>query len=382
MSELHFFHVFPTFDAGGLEVRAVQLMEALGRGVRHSVVALDGRTGALSKISASVRIELVQGPRARHPLGMALTMADAMKVRQPHLVLTYNWGAIESIAAARLVRIDNIVHHEDGFGPEESAAVLTRRVYLRRCLLPAVRAVVVPSRRLEKMALEVWRQPAPRVHYLPNGVDLRHFHVRTFPEGAADGDVVIGHVGRFRPEKNQRALVRAFAVDPALRARARLLFVGDGPELEATRALAAELGVADRVTFAGVHRDPAPLYRQMDIFALCSTTEQMPLSVLEAMATGLPVVSTRVGDVADMIGEPNKPFVVPLEQEGGLAEALSVLVADRALRRSVGAANRALVEQAFPLDESLAKRIDLYLHSARSSGRVDAAPHPLHTLGG
>jgi glycosyltransferase involved in cell wall biosynthesis len=176
-------------------------------------------------------------------------------------------------------------------------------VYLRRCLLPAVRAVVVPSKRLERMALEVWRQPAERVYYLANGVDVAHFH------GAAHGpregaDVVIGHVGRFRPEKNQQGLIRAFAQSELLRTRARLLFVGDGPELAAAQALAAALGVADRVRFAGVHRDPAPLYREMDVFALSSTTEQMPLSVLEAMATGLPVVSTRVGDVADMISEP------------------------------------------------------------------------------
>lgn len=381
MTELHFFHIFPTFDAGGLEVRALQIMEGMGRGIRHSVVALDGRTGALAKLSSEVRLELVQGPRARHPLGMALSMADAMKARRPDLVLTYNWGAIESIAAARLVRIDNIVHHEDGFGPEESAAVLTRRVYLRRCLLPAVRAVVVPSKRLEQMARGVWRQPATRVHYLPNGVDVRHFTPRSTPP-SPDGAVVIGHVGRFRPEKNHALLLRAFAGDAVLRARARLLLVGDGPELGATEALAAALGIADRVTFAGVHRDPAPLYRQMDVFALASTTEQMPLSVLEAMATGLPVVSTRVGDVADMISEPNRVHVVMPGNESELARALRELVTDVEVRRSVGAANRALAEHTFPLEQSLSKRMELYLAIARAPGRVDVTPRPLQTLGG
>lgn len=373
MGELHFFHVFPTFDAGGLEVRAVQLMEAMGRGVRHSVVSLDGRTGALTKVSPSVRLELVQGPRARHPLGMAMSMADALRAARPDLVLTYNWGAIESIIGARLARVDHIVHHEDGFGPEESAALLTRRVYLRRCLLPAVRAVVVPSKRLERMALEVWRQPAERVYYLANGVDVAHFH------GAAHGpregaDVVIGHVGRFRPEKNQQGLIRAFAQSELLRTRARLLFVGDGPELAAAQALAAALGVADRVRFAGVHRDPAPLYREMDVFALSSTTEQMPLSVLEAMATGLPVVSTRVGDVADMISEPNRALVVPLGSDEALGHALGELVRDPEQRRTIGAANRAHVEHTFPLDQSLRKRIDLYMACARMPARGAQPP--------
>lgn len=379
MGELHFFHVFPTFDAGGLEVRAVQLMEAMGRGVRHSVVSLDGRTGALTKVSPAVRLELVQGPRARHPLGMAMSMADALRAARPDLVLTYNWGAIESIIGARLARVDHIVHHEDGFGPEESAALLTRRVYLRRCLLPAVRAVVVPSKRLERMALEVWRQPAERVHYLANGVDIAHFHGPAAREPRAD--VIIGHVGRFRPEKNQQGLIRAFAQSELLRTRARLLFVGDGPELEAAQALAAELGVAERVRFAGVHRDPAPLYREMDVFALSSTTEQMPLSVLEAMATGLPVVSTRVGDVADMISEPNRALVVPLGSDEALGRALGELVADPEQRRTLGAANRAHVEHTFPLDASLAKRIDLYMACARAPARPRSLPPELRSPG-
>ena len=118
---LRFFHVFPSFDAGGLEVRALQLMALLGPDVVHSVVALDGRTGALSKLPSTVRFELVAPPRVRHTLGMTISMAEAMRVRRPDLVLTYNWGAIESIAAAALIGAGAVVHHEDGFGPEESA---------------------------------------------------------------------------------------------------------------------------------------------------------------------------------------------------------------------------------------------------------------------
>jgi glycosyltransferase involved in cell wall biosynthesis len=111
-------------------------------------------------------------------------------------------------------------------------------------------------------------------------------------------------------------------------------------------ALAAELGVADRVTFAGHQADTPSFYQGFDIFALSSDTEQMPLSVIEAMASGLPVVSTDVGDVRAMVAERNVPFITALD-DAALATALQRLAADPALRRQIGAANRDKAERDF-----------------------------------
>jgi glycosyltransferase involved in cell wall biosynthesis len=120
---------------------------------------------------------------------------------------------------------------------------------------------------------------------------------------------------------------------------ARLIIAGDGSERSTLEAQAAGLGIGQRVQFTGHLDDPSPLYRSIDVFTLSSDTEQMPLSVLEAMAAGLPVAATDVGDIASMVAAENRPFITPLD-ETALAKAIASLISDPALRQRVGAANR------------------------------------------
>ena len=362
---LHFFHVFSTFDAGGLEVRAIQLMELLGDRARHTVVSLDGKVGALSRLSPRVRLELALPPRGKGPVRTAFTTADHVQRHAPDLVLTYNWGSIEAVLGASLTRFPRVIHHEDGFGPEESLAPLRRRVWLRRALLPTVRALVVPSRQLERLAVSVWHQPEARVRYLPNGVDLERFRPRRDPRGG--GPVLIGHIGRFRPEKNQSRLIQAFA-DARLLGRAELVFIGDGPLLPDAKALAAKLGVATGVRFLGNIPDPARAYRELDLVALSSTTEQMPLSVLEGMATGLPIVSLAVGDVESMVSSANQQLIVPLPPGPALGQMLTRVVDDPELRARVGKDNRAHAERTYALEACLSRHMRLYLDVAARPG--------------
>jgi glycosyltransferase involved in cell wall biosynthesis len=120
----------------------------------------------------------------------------------------------------------------------------------------------------------------------------------------------------------------------------RLVIAGDGPERGALQRLSAELGLNERVDFFGQLDDPAPFYRSLDVFALSSDTEQMPLSVIEAMAAGLPIAATNVGDIAGMLSDANLPFVT-VPDDAGLAGAIRALTKDPLLRQRVGAANQA-----------------------------------------
>jgi glycosyltransferase involved in cell wall biosynthesis len=124
------------------------------------------------------------------------------------------------------------------------------------------------------------------------------------------------------------------------------VIAGDGPQRAELERLAGELGLAARVHFTGHLADPAALYRGLDVFALSSDTEQMPLSVIEAMAAGLPIAATDVGDVAAMVADENRAFVSPLD-DAALAKAIVALARDRALRDRVGSANRAKAEAEF-----------------------------------
>jgi glycosyltransferase involved in cell wall biosynthesis len=248
--------------------------------------------------------------------------------------VTYNWGAIEW-AMANIPRLARHIHIEDGFGPEERAGQIRRRVLTRRVVL-ARSTVVLPSRNLLRIATEVWGLNPSRVHYLPNGIDISRF---AGPD-RIPGDVpILGTVAGLRTEKNVSRLLRAFR-HVAEATPARLIIVGDGPERSALAALSEKLGLASRIEFAGQVDEPAPLYRLFDIFALSSDTEQMPLSVIEAMASGLPIASTDVGDVAAMVAEANRPFITTLD-EVALAGAITALAGDRNLRARLGAANQA-----------------------------------------
>ncbi|MEM7203890.1 MAG: glycosyltransferase [Planctomycetota bacterium] len=353
-SEIHWLHIFATFDPGGQQVRTAQIWSRMPRHYRHTVVAMDGNTGTTELLAPDVRIELLSPPKDRGLRGVARWAADLIKQQRADLLLTYNWGAIESLLGAWWRRERAVVHHEEGFGPEEAVDLLPRRNLFRRLVLRRVRTLIVPSRTLERIAHDVWRQPAKRVCYLPNGADLQQFAAGE----RAPGPLVIGNVSHLRKEKNHAALIRAFA---GMQQRdARLLIVGDGGEREPCEQLARELSVADRVEFRGSVHDPAPAYREMDVFALPSRTEQMPIVLLEAMATGLPVVANAVGDVLEMVAEPNRPYVVTRDDEAALTAALDAVAGDPTLRAELGAANRARCERDFEVETCLARYVETY----------------------
>jgi glycosyltransferase involved in cell wall biosynthesis len=333
-------HVFSTFAVGGPQMRFVDLAAEFGARYRHIVVAMDGDYACAGRLRSGldVRCEPIAATKGA-TLGNVRRFRRQLRALAPDVLVTYNWGALEW-AMANFPCIVRHLHVEDGFGPEERARQLPRRVLTRRLVL-ARSTVAVPSRTLRRIATEVWRLDPHRVRYVPNGIDLARF---AGPH-EGEGEPVIGTVSALRPEKNLGRLLRAFRrVADAL--PARLVIAGDGPERAALERLAGELGLGERVCFTGHLDDPAALYRRLDVFALSSDTEQMPLSVIEAMASGLPVAATAVGDVPGMLAAENQAFVTPLA-EAALAEALMTLLKDAALRGELGEANRVKAEAEF-----------------------------------
>ena len=332
-------HVFPGFGVGGAQVRFCAIANRLGPLWHHDIVAMDGNLACRERLAARVSAGFpAVEARKGDTLGNLRRFHRVLRARRPDLLVTYNWGSIEW-AMANLLAGRAHVHIEDGFGPEERARQIPRRVLLRRLVLRRS-TVALPSRTLWRIATGIWRLDPARVRYLPNGIDLARFG--PMPD-AHPGPPVIGTVAALRTEKNLARLLGAFArVRPAH--PARLVIVGDGPERPGLEALAATLGVAGAVDFVGHMAAPQAAYRGFDIFALSSDTEQMPLSLLEAMAAGLPVAATDVGDVAAMLAEANRPFVTALD-DAALAAALAALLDRADLRRALGAANRARAER-------------------------------------
>lgn len=372
---VHILHLHSTFAAGGKELRAVRLMNAFGDAARHTIVSsMPDQLGARDAIAAGVRYEIAQDPPSltgKPSVGRFEAIARYM--RRFDLVLTYNWGAIDGVMARRVFGkgAPPLVHHEDGFNTDEAERLNPVRNMYRRIALSAAHALAVPSFQLETIAREVWKQPAARIHRISNGIATAAYAREPDPKAIpglakAKGEVVIGTLAGLRAVKDLPMLVRAVGGIPEA---VKLVIVGDGPERDAIRQAGDAMFMGDALALPGFLPDPARYVGLFDIFALSSKSEQQPISVMEAMAAGLPIVAPPVGDVPAMVSPENSPHLAPDWHEVHLRDRLRHLVQHADQRRTVGEANRTRARALFDEDGMIAAYRALYRSAL---GRPDA----------
>ncbi|MFD1103332.1 glycosyltransferase [Sphingobium olei] len=337
-------HVHGSFSLGGKEARAVRLMNVWGDRLRHSIMSADPEAmSARDAIDPAVPVDFPEGPSFAGKPGLARYRDIRAFLRRYDLVLTYNWGAMDAVMAHRLATkqrgLPPLIHHEDGFNADEANGLKTKRNLFRRVALQSAHGMVVPSARLEEIARAIWKQPADKLHLIRNGIDVASY-ARTPASDAipglirSPGKLLVGTLAGLRAVKNIPRLVRAVAPH---RNRLQLVVVGEGPEREAILGEAAACGLSD-IHMAGFMDRPWRFMGLFDIFALSSDSEQFPISLVEAMAAGLPVASMDVGDIANMVAPENCPYIV--QDEAGLANALAEMAESADLRLRLGKANR------------------------------------------
>ena len=376
MAPLRILHLHSTFTLGGKEARAVRLMNAWGSRASHTIVSgVPDQIGARAAIAPGINYEIAQNaPSLTGRPSVARFEAIARYMRRFDLVLTYNWGAIDGVMAARAFPkgAPPIVHHEDGFNQDEADRMNRARNWYRRFALGATQALVVPSVQLERVAFDVWHQPAARVHRISNGIAVNSY-AKAPRADAIPGfrrrpnEVVIGSLAGLRAVKDLPLLVRAVG---GIAQPVRLVIVGEGPERGAIEDAADAMGIDDRVHLPGFLADPHRYVGLFDIFALSSQSEQQPISVMEAMAAGLPVVAPPVGDVAAMVSEENRPYLGVDRHEVHLRDRLQALAADPALRQRIGAANRVRARAEFDERRMIADYAALYERAMRRPGAL------------
>jgi L-malate glycosyltransferase len=356
-------HCHSTFMLGGKEARAVRLMNVFGDRAHHTILsAVPGALAARDAIDPGITVGFPDDAPSlmgKPSIGRYRKLAEYM--RGFDLVLTYNWGAMDAVGARRLFPrgCPPLVHHEDGHNADEAARLNWKRNAFRRLMLPTARAVVVPSSTLESIARNFWGVVNPI--RIPNGINVSAYAKSPARDAIPGlikqpGEVIIGTLAGLRAVKNLPRLVRAVA--PI--AEARLVIVGDGPERDAIIAEAAGCGMADRLIMPGFLPNPHDYIGLFDIFALSSNSEQFPISLIEAMAAGLPAVATDVGDVKAMVAEDNRRFVVPVADEKGFAGALIRLAVDSSLRHALGSANLAMATQEYGEQSMIERYGQLY----------------------
>jgi glycosyltransferase involved in cell wall biosynthesis len=353
-------HLHSTFAAGGKEVRATRLMNVWGPRLDHTIVSAEPQAmGAAALIAGHVPVRYpadfpsLKGRPAPGRLG-----AIARAMQGFDLVLTYNWGAMDAVMAHRVYggvwKLPPLIHHEDGFNEDEAERLKPARNLYRRAALGRAAALVVPSQVLETIARDIWRQPPARLRRIPNGIDTAAFAAppdpAALPVRKGEGELWVGTLAGLRAVKRLPDLVAAFA---ALPPAWHLVICGEGPERGAIMTEAEALGIEARVHLPG-NVDPAKVVGLFDIFALSSASEQFPLSVVEAMAAGLPVAATDVGDIRHMLAPENAALLTPPNDPHSLGETLAALAADPAWHARLGAANAARARKNFDFAVMLA----------------------------
>ena len=347
----------------------MRLMNHFGDQAAHTIMsAVPDALGARQAIDTRVKVSFpgAAAPSLAGMPGMGRYRQLARYMQKFDLVLSYNWGSMDGVMAhtllSRSMNLPPLIHHEDGFNHDEIQRLKKRRNWFRTIALQRSNALVVPSKTLENIARSAWHQPLDKICRFPNGIDIAHFNRRpqrgSFPGFQKRGDeIVVGTIAGLRTVKNLPRLVRAVA---AAGPNVRLAIAGEGPEREAILKEAQRLGIADRVMMPGFLRDPARYIRLFDIFALSSDSEQYPISLVEAMASELPVVSTDVGDVRNIVAPENLPYIVARTDEAALAGAIQKLAADAVLRKTLGDANRYLATSHYDEAMMFARYRQLY----------------------
>jgi glycosyltransferase involved in cell wall biosynthesis len=293
-------------------------------------------------------------------LGLVPRLAWLFRRWKPDVVHTHNTKPLVYAGpAARLAGVRSLIHtrHGQRFGADRSQTALFR---LAARLADRVICVSHDSARLsvqEGIA-------ARKVGTVWNGIDVDRF---AYLGPADDGPAVM--VGRLSPEKDVDNLLRATALVAGQRPDFRLEVAGDGPCMPALRQAAAELGLDRNVTFLGEVRDVPALLARAGFFVLPSLTEGISLTLLEAMARGLPVIATRVGGNPEVVVDGETGVLVPPSDPGQLAQAILHLLPDLEGRRRMGLAGRKRVEEFFSVRRMVAEYEACYLQLCRPSSR-------------
>jgi sugar transferase (PEP-CTERM/EpsH1 system associated) len=324
------------------------------------VVSLTDSTSFASRICRDDVPILTLGKKPGQDLGLHFRLFRAFRSLRPTIVHTRNLATIEAVAAATAALVPHRVHGEHGRDMQDPDGRRVRYQWMRRCLSPLVSCFIALSGELEKYLVEKVGVSPSKVVRIGNGVDLERFHPGK--GSASGGKVVIGSVTRMQEVKDPLTLAHAFVrlVKNGLGERARLVLVGDGPLLEEVRRVLRTGNAEAHASLLGSREDVPSLLLSFDVFALSSRVEGISNTILEAMATGLPVVATRVGGNDELVEDEVTGSLVPPRDPDALAEALSRYVRDEKLRADRGRAGRLRAEREFGLDGMVARYVEVY----------------------
>ncbi|MBK5930558.1 TIGR03088 family PEP-CTERM/XrtA system glycosyltransferase [Halochromatium salexigens] len=390
-------HIIHRFDVGGMENGLVNLINQMPpQTYRHAIICMTDYTAFSERLRRDDVGLYALRKREGKDFGVHGRLWRLLRQLRPDLVHTRNLATLETQFTAAAAGVRARVHGEHGWDVGDTDGLNRRNRRLRRLVRPLVGQYIGLSRHQMGYLAEQIGVPRARLDQIYNGVDTQRFHppassddrrallpsdfapldaipdaLPHVPSHAPPQTLIIGAVMRMQAVKAPVELARAFIhlreLLPEAFPRLRLLLVGDGPLRPAVAELLAEAGVAEQVWLPGARDDVPELMRAMDLFVVPSLAEGICNTILEAMATGLPVIATQVGGNPDLVQAGVTGSLVPAADPKALAAALAGYLSDPERRQREGQAARARAERDF----SLAAMVQGYLRVYdKALGRV------------
>lgn len=366
MRPLHVMFIVHGFNVGGLENVVAHLVNHCSpERFRFSICSMTQLGGARDRVHrADTKFHAMnKGPG--NDWSLIFRIAQLIKNDPVDIIQTHEWGTyLEGLFAARLAKAPVCIHVEQGtphwhYRRQRVAYRLAQRLTDR--FVPVSEQLAGQMRR--------WLKIAPsKLTVIGNAIETDRFPDAPERRGAvraglklSDRDFVIGTVGRLVPVKGYEILLQSIARLKALGVPARLLLIGNGPLYEPLQRLVETWDLQQHVQFLGERADIPDLLQALDVYVSSSLSEGRSLSIMEAMAAGLPVVATSVGGTPEIITDGHTGVLVPPMQPDALSEKLLILIMDPLQRARLGAAARRSARESFNVQSMVEAYQNLYI---------------------
>jgi sugar transferase (PEP-CTERM/EpsH1 system associated) len=373
-------HIIYRLGVGGLENGLVNLVNRTASNrYRHAIICLkDADQAFAERIRGNVPI-FALNRREGHDFAMFAKIYRLLRDLRPDIAHTRNLATVECQLPAWAAGVSHRVHGEHGWDVFDPDGSNRKYRLLRRAFSLLVHRYIPLSRHLEEYLREGVGISAQKITRICNGVDTQAFYpdpagkasIRGCPFERRDESIFIGAVGRMHGVKDQTNLVRAFLrllrSRPEARRRARLILVGDGPLREQALNLLNEAGALDLAWAPGERSDIADIMRGLDLFVLPSLAEGISNTILEAMATGLPVLATAVGGNPDLVADGETGRLVARGDPEAMAAILAEYLDDPSRLVAHGAAGLFRAREMFSLDGMVESYLGVYDELLRTS---------------
>lgn len=287
-----------------------------------------------------------------------------IRMVNPDVVHTRNWGTTDAIVAARIAGVGRIIHGEHGWNMDDPKGEVLRRRVARTLLSPLITNFVTVSDDLRRWLHEKARIKLSKISKISNGVDTDKFRPRNMREAknriGLENQTVLGIVSRLDPIKRHDLLFRAFEAIQVRCPATKLVVVGDGPERANLERILSRMLDPSSVIFLGEREDVAEVYPAMDVFVLPSENEGISNTILEAMATGKPIIATAVGGNLEVVTHRRTGLLIPEHNIGALSDAMTYYIGHPEERKTHGRNARVDASSRFSLKRMVKEYENLY----------------------